>query len=149
MVSRIANPEQSLILRRMARIMRKVGLAILFFTIGAASALAADFNGKWTADVNGPRRSQNLIFNFHIEGSVLTGTIATPRGDIPITDGKVDGDTITFTQVTSGNNEVKLTYTGKADGDAIKFSRQRGERPPVEFTAKRISATSGPSPQVQ
>lgn len=127
--------------------MRKLGLAILLFALGATSALAADFNGKWTAAVNGPRGSQNLTFNLHVDGAVVTGTVTTPRGDMDITDGKVDGETITFSQVVRGNKEVKLVYTGKFDGETIKFSRQRGKRPPVEFTATRATAGSAPSTQ--
>ena len=122
--------------------MRKLGIAVLLFALAAASALAADFNGKWTAEVSGPRGSQNLVFNLHVEGSAVTGTITTPRGNVDITNGKVDGDTITFTQVMKGKRQVKLNYSGKAEGETIKFSRQRGNRPPVEFTATRASAGS-------
>jgi hypothetical protein len=69
-----------------------------------------------------------------------------------ITNGKVDGDAISFDVVRSfGDNTVTLTYTGKADGaDSIKFTRtmsgmpsgdgQGGPRPPQEFTAKRGAA---------
>ena len=32
---------------------KKIGLAVLFLALGSVSALAADFNGKWTADVQG------------------------------------------------------------------------------------------------
>lgn len=130
--------------------MRKLGFAVLLFALGTVSALAADFNGKWTATVTGPRATQNLAFNFHVDGSAVTGTITTPRGDMEITDGKVDGDTITFTQVMQGQKQVKVVYTGKADGDTIKFSRQRGERPAVEFTATRAAAgPASPPPQQQ
>jgi hypothetical protein len=59
------------------------------------------------------------------------------RGDSPISDGKVDGDTITFAQVMNfGGNEMKMTYTGKVKGDTIEFTRDGG-RGPATFTAKK------------
>lgn len=118
--------------------LRKTILAVLFLTLASVSALAADFSGKWTADVTTPRGTQTLTFDFKVDGAVLTGKITSPRGDSDITDGKVDGDTITFTQTLNFNgNDFKIVYTGKADGDTIKFTRQAGDRPAVDFVAAR------------
>lgn len=128
--------------------MRKLAVAVLVFALGSVAALAADFNGKWTADVPARNGTQTITFNFHVDGSTLTGTISSPRGDMDISDGKVDGDTITFDQVMTRNgNQRKITYTGTANGDTIKFSRQMGDRPAVEFTAKRGDAAAAPPAQ--
>lgn len=118
---------------------RKAVLGMVFFLLASVAALAADFNGKWTANVETPRGTQAITFDFHVDGGKLTGKVTTPRGDTDITDGKVDGDAITFSQVMNFNgNEFKINYSGKADGaDAIKFTRQAGDRPAVEFTATR------------
>jgi hypothetical protein len=123
---------------------KKLGLAVLFIALGSVTALAADFNGKWTAQVETPRGTQDITFNFHVNGAALTGTISTPRGDMAIQDGKVDGNNISFDQVLHFNgNEFKITYTGKAEGaDAIQFSRQFGDRGAQEFTAKKGAASS-------
>jgi hypothetical protein len=127
---------------------RKFGLAALFLALGSLTAMAADLNGKWNAQVQGRNGMQTLVFDFHVDGSTLTGKITTPRGDTNITDGKVDGDNISFTQKLSFNgNDVTITYTGKADGDTIKFTRQfgaSGDRPPQEFVAKRGDAAPAP-----
>ena len=78
---------------------RKLGLAVLFLALGSITALAADFNGKWTADVQGRMGTQTITFDFHVDGSTLTGKVTTPRGSKPIlSDGKVDGDNISFDQ---------------------------------------------------
>jgi hypothetical protein len=136
---------------------KKLGLAVLFLALGSVTALAADFNGKWTAQVDSPRGTMTLTFNFHVDGSALTGTVSTRRGDMDIQNGKVDGDNISFDQVMNFNgNDFKISYTGKADGpDSIKFTRQAGDRPAQEFTAKRgdasapASAPTGVSAQPQ
>ena len=117
---------------------RKLGIAVLLLVMGSVAALAADFNGKWTADVPGRNGTQPVTFDFKVSGAALTGKVTTARGDSDISDGKVDGDTITFTQTMNMNgNDMKMTYTGKADGDTIKFSRQTGDRPAAEFVAKK------------
>jgi hypothetical protein len=35
-------------------------------------------------------------------------------------------------------NEMKMAYKGKVAGDEIKMTRTVGDRPPQEFTAKRV-----------
>jgi hypothetical protein len=117
---------------------RKTFLVVVLLTLGSLTALAADFNGKWTADVTTPRGTQTLTFDFHVDGAVLTGKITSPRGDSDIAEGKIDGDNISFNQVLNFNgNEMKIVYTGKADADGIKFTRAVGDRPAVNFTATR------------
>ena len=86
-----------------------------------------------------PRGTQTVTFDFHVDGATLTGKITSPRGESDITDGKIDGDNITFTQVLNFNgNEMKIAYAGKADADGIKFTRTMGDRPAVDFVAKRV-----------
>ena len=117
---------------------RKAFLVVVLLTAASLAAFAADFNGKWTADVTTPRGTQTLTFDFHIDGATLTGKITSPRGDSDITEGKIDGDNISFTQVLNFNgNEMKIVYAGKADADGIKFTRTAGDRPAVNFTATR------------
>jgi opacity protein-like surface antigen len=127
--------------------LRKLALAALVFALGSVTALAADFNGKWTAEVQGRMGTQTVTFDFHVDGSTVTGKVTTPRGESDISDGKVDGDNISFVQVVNFNgNEMKINYTGKADGDTIKFSRQMNDRPAAEFVAKRASDAGAPPP---
>ena len=41
-------------------------------------------------------------------------------------------------------NEIKLSYKGVVSGDEIKFTRTRegGDQPPQEFTAKRDKSST-------
>lgn len=133
--------------------MRKVGLAVLLFTLGSMAALAADFSGKWTADVPGRNgNTQTVTFDFHVDGSTLTGKVTMPRGGIDITNGKVDGDNISFDTVMSNanGNSITMSYKGVADGDTIKFTRTvtggMGNRPPAEFVARRAPAAAQAPP---
>ena len=116
--------------------------AIFLLILAAAALLAGDVNGKWVAQVPGRGGElREVTFSFKADDDKLTGTITGPRGETEISDGKISGDEISFTQVMDfGGNQVKLHYKGKVSGDEIKFTRQRegGERT-QEFTAKRPS----------
>jgi hypothetical protein len=92
--------------------------------ICVASALAADVTGKWVAQVQGRQGTQEYTFNFKQEGTKLTGTLTTPRGENPLSEGKVEEDNISFVQTMSfGGNEMKFVYKGTISGDEIKFTR--------------------------
>ena len=116
-------------------------LAACLVLSGMAIAYASDVSGKWVAQVPGRQgNTREVTITLKAEGEKLTGTVSGRQGDTPIADGKIKGDEISFTVTQSfQGNEVKANYTGKVSGDEIKFTRTfgGGDRPPVEFTAKR------------
>jgi len=117
--------------------------ASLFLLLAAVAVFAADVSGKWVAQVPGRGgQTREVTFNLKADGNNLTGTVSGRQGDVQISDGKIDGDNISFNQVMEFNgNSVKLIYKGKISGDEIKFTRERegGEGQPAAFTAKRGS----------
>jgi hypothetical protein len=117
-------------------------IVALCTVLAAGLALAANAGGKWSAKVPGRDGTmRDVTFTFQVDGAKLTGTTTGRGGDqIPIADGKVEGDTISFTtKVQYGDNPVTLKYTGKVSGDEIKFKREGGQGQPREFTAKRAN----------
>jgi hypothetical protein len=124
---------------RLTTFLLLLALLGLFVTV----APAADVTGKWVAQVPGRGgNTQETTFNLKANGSNLTGTVVTPRGETPIAEGKISGDDISFAQnLEFGGNSVKIVYKGKVSGNEIKFTRQRegGQAPPQEFTAKKAS----------
>jgi len=130
--------------------MRKLMTTGFLLGLLSLTALAADVTGKWTAQMPGRNgQTRESTFNFKVDGNTVTGTISGPRGDMEISDGKIDGDTITFSQTMEFNgNTMKILYKGTVSGDSINFTRTReggggGEGRkgggPMEFTAKRAS----------
>jgi hypothetical protein len=115
-----------------------LAITLLTFTLALWSA---DISGKWTAQV--PGRSGNMrevTFTLTANGNTLTGTMSGRQGDIPIADGKIDGDNVSFSVTQEfGGNSVKQTFTGKASGGEIKFKRAGGQGEPNEFVAKKAS----------
>lgn len=115
------------------------GLLVLF----VATAIAADITGAWKAEVPGrDGQTREVTFNFKQDGDKLTGTTSGFRGDpIPISEGKVTGDEVSFTVVREfQGNEVKMLYKGKISGSEIQFkSHREGSDRDREFTAKKVS----------
>jgi len=120
---------------------RIVFLSACFMLAALTLALAADLNGTWVAQVPGrDGQTRETTFKLKAEGDKLTGTVSGRQGDTPISDGKIDGDNISFTMtINAGGNDIKFLYKGKVAGDEIKFTRTRegGDQPGQEFTAKR------------
>src|ERR1041385_8246638 len=100
----------------------RFAVAVVFLAFAAVCAWAADVTGKWTAQVPGRGgETREATFTFKADGDQLTGTVTTPRGENPISEGKVNGDEISFSQDLEFNgNKVKLLYKGKVSGDEIK-----------------------------
>src|SRR5271156_5637952 len=121
--------------------MRKLITTGFLLGLLALTALAADVSGKWTAQMPGRNgQTREATFIFKVDGNSLTGTVSGMRGEAPISDGKIDGDQISFTQTMEFNgNSMKLIYKGTVSGDELKLTRTRegGEGRAQEFTAKR------------
>ncbi|HEX2488257.1 MAG TPA: hypothetical protein VHR27_02580 [Blastocatellia bacterium] len=117
-------------------------LSVCFVFAALTLAWAADVNGKWTAQVPGrDGQTRELTFTFKAEGERLTGSMSGQQGDSEITDGKISGDQISFTvKINMQGNERKFLYKGTVSGDEMKVTRtiEGGNRPPQEFTAKRV-----------
>jgi hypothetical protein len=118
------------------------GLALAFVLTQAAPVFAAnDATGTWTTSVQGPNGDMTLTFHFTQDGEKLTGTVESSMGGDPfqITNGKVDGDKITFD---TSFNGMTINHTGTMSGDEINLSAKSddGQMPPMDFVLKRGGA---------
>ncbi len=101
----------------------------------ALVALAADVSGKWRAEFNTPDGTQRVnTFTFKVDGDKLTGAVAGTQDETAIKDGKVSGDSISFTAERPFGT---FTYKGKISGDEIKFTVQFNDNN-FDMTAKRV-----------
>lgn len=124
--------------------MQTIKLALAFSVAAFTLLAAADATGKWTAAM--PGRGGNTMtvsMNLKADGQKLTGTVSGRMGDTDISDGKIDGQDLSFNVVREFNdNKVTQSYKGKLDGDTIYFSltttggRMAGSAA-REFDAKR------------
>jgi hypothetical protein len=105
--------------------------AIAMLTI---TARAADVTGKWSGQVPSRGEAAAATFTFKVDGDKLTGTMTSPQGEVPLQEGKVSGDQISFA-MTGGN--AKILFSGTVAGDEIKMTRTREGGQAREFTLKR------------
>jgi len=117
--------------------------AALLFAFAPISALAADVSGSWTGAMGGDAGGMQLTFNLKQDGTKLTGSVLTGQGDpIAITDGKIDGDKVSFKVVIQGGMTIMHEGTLNAAGDQIKLTTKSdgGDFPGGEMTLTRAKA---------
>jgi hypothetical protein len=118
-------------------------VALCALPIAAQTGVA----GKWNASVESPQGPFAFVFEFVVDAAgKLTGTLQNEfLGSIPIKDGVVKGNEITFKLSIDGgpNGAMNIGYKGTVKGDELAMtSKFEGEVPgggPAEqsFTATR------------
>ncbi|MCG6926874.1 MAG: hypothetical protein LJF30_16400 [Acidobacteria bacterium] len=108
----------------------------------AGAARAGDVAGTWTAEFDSQIGVQKYTYVFEVDGETLTGTAEGERmGDtakVEITDGKVVGDKVTFTEMLDfQGQQLPITYEGTVEGDEIKFTRNVADFATEEIVARR------------
>ncbi len=107
---------------------RYVVLAVVVLGLAwGVSLRAADPSGRWSATFMSQVGEQVYTYDFVVKGTSLTGTAkGSLTGETKITDGKVDGDTFTFTEnATYEGMMITFTYKCKmTSADAIELSRE-------------------------
>lgn len=122
---------------------------LLMVGIRDARAQEVDVTGTWEISWETPRGTTTTTFLFEQDGSALTGTAqmamrGRPGGgggegtrEVEITDGKVEGNSITFSLAMGmGQRSMTFTFKGTVTGDTMEgtMTTARGENP---FTGKR------------
>ena len=114
--------------------------ATLVAVLLAASAFAADaVTGQWKASAPGPDgQTMELVFTLKAEAAALTGSVSSPMGEMPISNGKLEGDAISFDVDANG---MKITHKGTVSGDTMKLKVEFGgaPMPPLDMTATRVT----------
>ncbi len=88
-------------------------------------ATTGNLNGKWTGVLKTDQgREFPLLYNFKIDGDQLTGTAKTPKGDIPITNGKINGDDFIFSVMIG---KMEIDHIGKFYGDSVGVDISLGD----------------------
>jgi hypothetical protein len=117
--------------------LKHFGIALL---LAAAPAFAADVDGKWAGSLDTPGGVIPISYTFKAEGAKLTGSTGAPDGSqIPIKDGKVDGNKISFSlEVDFGQGPTKFNYTGVVSATEIKLHSSFMDMP-IDFALKKAA----------
>jgi hypothetical protein len=100
----------------------------------ALPAAAQEVAGKWSGNVDTPQGPFPLTFDFAVMGAELTGALLNDFiGQIPISEGMVDGNEISFKlSIEMGPGaSMTISYTGVVEGDELELtSTFEGGAPP-------------------
>jgi hypothetical protein len=107
----------------------------------SAAAADAEITGTWKTWFIGPieyrpKMVSEIVLNLKADGTKLTGTVHAGKwpGDAPISDGKIDGNRISFTAVgkipwrsgTAGAEEPrgypKLDFVGRIESEDLQLT---------------------------
>jgi hypothetical protein len=103
------------------------------------AALAADISGTWATSFDSQVGVQTYTYTFVVKGSEVTGRFKSANGEGAITEGKLEGDKLTFVENMDYQGQaLRIVYSGTVvSADEIKFKRDVGGQGGEEFTAKR------------
>lgn len=62
----------------------------------ASSTGASKIDGVWVSKVQGPEGDMEITTTFKVDGNKLTGTSASPMGETPLSNGKVNGNEFSY-----------------------------------------------------
>ncbi len=105
----------------MKYLLKVVLLMICLTTFGQSNPI----DGKWKGSRETPNGTFDIEYTFKVEGSTLTGSWKTQRGETKIEDGKVDGKTFSFS-ISFGDR--KMSNTGElVNENEILVKNERSE----------------------
>ena len=137
--------------------MKKLALLLGILLIAGCATTsgppAPSIDGKWEGSMDMMGQSMKLGYEFKAEGAMLTGIAIAPQGErIDITNGKIDGNNISFDVEVTGQMTMTVKYKGVLSGDELALTMEMdmggggggmggpggGEMPPMTLTATRV-----------
>jgi hypothetical protein len=88
------------------------------FVLAMSIGHSQDIKGKWKGEMQSPNGPMELTFNFKVSGDTLSGTVASPMGEIPISNGKVNSKTFSFDV---NVNEMTISHQCTVMSDSISM----------------------------
>jgi hypothetical protein len=96
--------------------MKKIFILIVLIAFIASASIAADISGRWSGKVGD---NIEIVLDIKTEGKKLLGSVSTASGSMLIVDGKVSGDSFSFTVIADGKSNP---YKGKVEGENMSLT---------------------------
>ena len=105
--------------------MKKLLLKVVVMVLTAAiPTICAEIDGRWVGVKDGPDgKKMELRYRFRAEGNTLIGLIETRLGGGPISEGKIDGESIEFKLISP---DLTVINIGTLSGDEIQLTETSG-----------------------
>ena len=94
-------------------------------------------DGTWNVVVKSPMGDQPSTLTLAADGATLTGTASAQGNTNPIANGKVDGDTVSWSNSITTPFPMTLEFCGKVDGDSLSGSVKAGSFGSFPFAGTR------------
>lgn len=105
---------------------------------GGGGAPAAQVAGEWAMMVTSPQGPLDVTMTLVQSGSSFTGTMTSPMGSQEISDGQINGRSLTWSLTMQiGGQSITLNYRGEVDGNRMTGSAELGSFGSATFTAER------------
>lgn len=121
-------------------IFRRVVALVVIALAFLAAAWAAGATGKWTATFNTQVGEQKYTWDLTATGSKLTGKYTSTNGNGEISDGKIEGDDLSWVEMLKFQDmDLRIVYKAKLSGDELRISRNVADIATEEGVAKRVN----------
>ena len=94
-------------------------------------------DGTWNVVVKSPMGDQPSTLTLAADGATLTGTASAQGNTNPIANGKVDGDTVSWSNSLTTPFPMTLEFSGMVDGDSLSGSVKAGSFGSFPFAGTR------------
>ena len=102
-----------------------------------AKPATVDVNGVWDMVVEAPQGPVDVVTTFKQEGEKITGTQASPMGEIAI-EGTVVGNEIKWIlNLDMGGQQVSIAFAGKVEGETLAGVFEMGGMGTAAWNAKK------------
>lgn len=87
----------------------------------STGVLDKSLEGTYKATIKTPMGTQEVVFVYHVEGPVLTGTVSAAGNTIEIENGRATEDGFTYQYKMKGGpiGKIKVKVDGKVEGDKL------------------------------
>jgi hypothetical protein len=94
-------------------------------------------DGTWNITMQTQMGAQNATLVLSTDGGDLTGKMESPQGTIDLTDGKVEGDKLSWKAALTQPMPITLECTATVEGDNISGEAQLGSFGTASFSGTR------------
>jgi hypothetical protein len=103
----------------------------------AENGMAID--GKWEITINSPLGAQKATLDLKADGGTLSGTQTAMQGTQSLSNGKVDGNNLTWSASITSPMPMTLDFSGAVDGDKLSGSVKAGSFGSFPFSGGRVA----------
>ncbi|MFZ5720735.1 MAG: hypothetical protein ACOY5Y_14855 [Pseudomonadota bacterium] len=94
-------------------------------------------DGNWKVTINTPMGARTMDVGIATSGDTFTGKVDSEMGTQEV-QGKVDGDTLTWSTDITNPMPMKLEFTAKVDGDKMTGNCKLGMFGNASLTGERV-----------